>query len=264
MSRSATPDVLILAAAPAEARAIAAALAITPPTDPARPATAALPGRRIDLAITGVGKVNAALAAVTHADPTRHGLILSLGLAGALPTPDFTPANRRFAAQTLDVVVATRAVYADEGVTTPNGYIDIAACGLPPGRQAENHTLFPGMGIDAPARLATAAADHLRAILTPVPVHTGPVATVSTCSGVDVAAIDIARRTGAIAEVMESAAIAHALLHAAPRVRHLDIRVISNVTGDRERQQWALQDALRRLSDVTRALFTDAALPWLD
>jgi len=74
----------------------------------------------------------------------------------------------------------------------------------------------------------------------------GPIATVATCSGTDAAAAEVARRTGALAEAMEGAAVVHAArrLH----VPAIELRSISNTTGDRARQQWDLALALRSLS----------------
>ena len=57
----------------------------------------------------------------------------------------------------------------------------------------------------------------------------GPTATGAQCSGTEAAAREIVRRTGAVAEAMEGAAV----VHAARRLgtAGIELRVISNTTG---------------------------------
>ena len=76
----------------------------------------------------------------------------------------------------------------------------------------------------------------------------GPIATVATCSGTDAAAAEVARRTGAVAEAMEGAAVVHAARRL--RTRAIELRVISNTTGDRPAQRWDLTGALSALGDA--------------
>ena len=80
----------------------------------------------------------------------------------------------------------------------------------------------------------------------------GPIATVATCSGTDEAADAIARRTGALAEAMEGAAVVHAARRL--RVPALEVRAISNTTGDRDRQVWDLAGGLAALGAAVREL----------
>ena len=64
-------------------------------------------------------------------------------------------------------------------------------------------------------------------------------------------------RTGAIAEGMEGAAIGHALARCTGRgtkPEFLEIRVVSNTTGDRGRQVWDIKGALATLTRVAAAL----------
>ena len=80
---------------------------------------------------------------------------------------------------------------------------------------------------------------------------TGPIATVATCSGTDALAAGIAVRTGAIAEAMEGAAVLHAArLLGAPAI---ELRSISNRTGDRDRQDWKLSEAFEALRSAAAA-----------
>jgi futalosine hydrolase len=180
-----------------------------------------------DVVITGIGKANAAGGVARVLDPDRHGLVISLGIAGALPRDNdpMLPLGL--------TVVATACPNADEGLATPEGFVTCEAMGFPLGS-------FKGAG---PA-VDPAVARTLRQVAD----FEGPVATVSTCSGTDALAREVARRTGAVAEAMEGAAVAQV----AHRLGVLfgELRVISNTTGDRPRQRWDLRGAIDRLSEV--------------
>jgi futalosine hydrolase len=203
---------LVVTSVPAETRAVVAALA----------------GRDVRVVTGGIGRTNAA-AATTEAI-MRHGpfdAVLGAGVAGALPTAE--------GAMGLgEVIVASSCVYAEEGMRGPAGFADMTALGLPLGD-------FTGNTVPVDPDLLDALAARFRI---------GPVATVATCSGTDEAAAEIARRTGALAEAMEGAAV----VHAARRLGHraVELRVISNTTGDRPRQRWDLPAALAALGPAVR------------
>jgi futalosine hydrolase len=78
----------------------------------------------------------------------------------------------------------------------------------------------------------------------------GPLATVATCSGTDEAARAVARRTDALAEAMEGAAVVHAARRLG--VPAIELRAISNMTGDRAAQQWDLSRGLDALGEAAR------------
>jgi futalosine hydrolase len=84
--------------------------------------------------------------------------------------------------------------------------------------------------------------------LAPLATHQGRIAAVSECSGTDARATEIVKRTNAIAEGMEGAAIA--LVAQRLRRQWAEIRVISNTTGDRDRQVWKAKDAAEQLGDL--------------
>jgi len=179
---------------------------------------------RIDDALVlagGIGRVNAA-AATTEALVRRgpFDAVLSAGVGGALPGSDLAVG---------DTVVASQCVYVEEGIVTRHGFADLASIGLELGD-------FDGNTVPVDATLL----DRLSEIL---PV--GPIATVATCSGTDAAAQQVRDRTGAIVEAMEGAAV----VHAARRLRTpgIEVRTVSNHTGDRERQGWDLAGALTAL-----------------
>lgn len=181
-----------------------------------------------DLVITGVGKSCAAGAVARVLDPSRHSGVVSIGVCGTLGEA---------AAGLGEVVAATACAFADEGVLTPEGFIDCAAMGFGPGE-------FDGMAVPVTAEWASAA---VRA-----GAKAGVIATVSTCSGTEALARAVSARTGAIAEAMEGAAVALA----AHRVGTAcgEIRAVSNTTGHRAQQRWDLPAARQALTALLSKL----------
>lgn len=203
----------------------------------------------VDLIETGVGKAQAAGAVALVFDADRHLGVLSIGVGGALPSagPSAGPSGGPTGAPTGDAaggplaigaaVLATRSLFADEGVRTPGAFLPIDEVGFPPAR-------FDAGGLPCdPAWFG---------VLRPLCDAEGASATVSACSGSDRAAADIAARTHAVVENMEGAAVAAALSRLAGRPRFAELRVISNTTGDRDRQTWDLPRALDRLTALAR------------
>lgn len=185
-------------------------------------------GPGLDLVVSGIGKANAAGAAARFADAVKHDAVLSIGIAGSL-VGDLAIGQ---------VVIGTSAVFADEGVETPQGFADCASMGFPLGD-------FAGSAVPASREVA----DWLNARVGPVlPTRLAPIATVSTCSGTDGLARQVRERTGAAAEAMEGAAVglvAHRL-----GIAFGELRVVSNTTGDRAGQMWDMKLALSRLAAV--------------
>lgn len=214
----------MVVAAPSEARAVRAGLEARQASDEApvaAPWALCEPAPGYDLLLTGVGKTNAAAGVARLCDPQRHGAILNIGIGGSLPGG---PALG-------SLVVATASVYADEGLQTPDGFTDCAALGFPLGPFAGSSVpADPGM-LRVLGRLADLA---------------GLVATVSTCSGTDALARVVASRTGAVAEAMEGAAVGHVASRLG--VPFIEVRAISNTTGDRPAQRWEIRQALSAMT----------------
>ena len=225
---------LIAAAAPIEAAAILQGLrgSAAAPENHAWMLVQAVSG--VDLVLTGIGKANAAGAVAHVLDPDRHAAVLSLGIGGALPGAD--EAGVRLGS----VVCASASVFADEGLLSPSGFTDCFGLGFP---------LGDFQGSDVPVNAAWAAK------LARACSATGRIATVSTCSGTDAAARIIADRTGAIVEAMEGAAVG--LVCHRLRVPFAEVRVVSNTTGDRERQRWDIKGAMKRLEELTAAIHSE-------
>ncbi len=191
---------------------------------------------RLCLLECGVGKANAAAAVARAFDAHRHAGVVNLGLAGALPDGGLS---------LCDAVLATVSIYADEGSENPEGFTDLASMGFAP------NLGLPGV---EPAT-GVAGSGPLLARLSPLADRIGPIATVSTCAGTGARAWEVVRRTGAIAEAMEGAAIAFTLAHLTGGAGDFaEVRVISNTTGDRPDQVWRLRDSLARLADIASRL----------
>lgn len=179
---------------------------------------------RIDLVRAGVGKSNAAGATARFLDPSRHRLVMNVGIGGALPGSGLS---------ILDTVIADECVFADEGVRTPDRFLTMSEVGFPcmAGRRdsvASDASVARELGLSA--------------------IRAGAIATVSVCSGTDELAAEVRARTGAIAEGMEGAACG--LVAARVGVRFAEVRVISNRTGRRDHQGWNLDGAFRRLGEI--------------
>ncbi len=218
------PRLLLVVAAPAEALAVSEAFGKPPP---AKDWLFTRVAPRVDLVRTGVGKANAAGAVASILAAKEHGVVLNLGIAGSYTDPVGIP----FLALG-STLVASRHLFADEGVETPGGFVSLASLGFATG--------LSGDSVDAdPAVLAA---------LSPLGWPQAPIATVSACSGTRARADQIARSTGAWAEGMEGAAIA--LAAARFGVRYGEVRIVSNTTGDRDRQEWNLKLALARLAEI--------------
>lgn len=237
---------LIITAAPAETRAVLAAAGLTRP-DPCIDWLEHPLNERWSVVQSGVGKVNAALCVARRVGLAGHAVVVNTGVCGSLPGA--SPAAM------LQVVLADRSVYADEGIDTGDRFIDIAAAGFGPGGVPR---AFEGVGLETHEALRGGLAGSLARA--GISCRVGAVATVSTCSGTDALARAVASRTGAIAEAMEGAAVAHALRRLyADAIRFAELRVVSNTTGDRSSQRWDLKGACATLTRVWQSVLTAPA-----
>lgn len=187
-----------------------------------------------DVLRTGVGKANASGAVALHLKPGVHAAVISVGIAGALPKGEAAGASLEIGQS----IAADEIVMADEGVRGPGGFQNMASLG------------FPAMPV--PNGVSAVVPAHVRDWLTKAAHGVGPIATVSVCSGTDELARDVALRTGARAEAMEGAGVALAALRLG--VPFGEVRVISNTTGNRDRQVWKLSAALEGLTALMQQL----------
>ena len=182
--------------------------------------------------VAGIGRTNAAAAsaeALTEARATGapFAAVISTGIAGALPGSNLSIGT---------VIVADACIYAEEGIALPEGQGDMRVLGFPLGDFEGNRVPVDGALLVAFRALGPAC----------------EIATVATCSGTDAAALSVRTRTGAMAEAMEGAAVVHAARRVG--VPAIEIRSISNTTGDRAMQRWDIAAAFAALQGVGDAL----------
>jgi futalosine hydrolase len=246
----ASRPILILAAVEAELTDLLRSAGAGRPEAGAVPiARGVLNGMEVVLGIGGVGKASAASAAAYLLGRGDFRAVLSIGCAGAFRGGLLSPG---------EVVIADRVILADEGVESPRGFIDLAGLGLsilPPvmagaGAPAGNEVPFR-----SPWRLTS---KHLAALSAEVgfPIRAGPICTVSTASGTDRRAAEVFARWRPAAEAMEGAAVAVAAWRLS--VPFLEVRGISNFTGDRDRASWDLPLAAARAAAAVARLVEGA------
>jgi futalosine hydrolase len=198
-----------------------------------------LDGAEVVLLPGGMGKTNAAhaLTALLETQPVRG--VIGFGIGGAYPGSGLAVG---------DIALATAAVYGDEGVQTPAGWISTEGIGIPLWRAGEA-PLFNEFSLDAD-RVAEA-----RAVLTAAgfEVRTGPFVTVSCCSGTAALGAAMAERfPGALCEGMEGAALAH--VAAIYEVPLLELRAVSNLVEDRDMSRWRIREAAETAQQAVRVV----------
>jgi futalosine hydrolase len=201
--------------------------------------TGRLDGAEVVLLPGGMGKTNAAhaLTALLESRPVRG--VVGFGIGGAYPGAGLDVGG---------IALATEAVYGDEGVQAPGGWMSTEGIGIPLWQLGEacRYNAFP---LDAArverARTALAAAGY--------DVRTGPFVTVSCCSGTAALGATMAHRfPGALCEGMEGAALAHvAAIYAVP---FLELRAVSNLVEDRDLSRWRIREAAEAAQDAVRVV----------
>ncbi|MCA9279899.1 MAG: futalosine hydrolase [Phycisphaeraceae bacterium] len=249
---------LVVVAAPKEWEAVAPVLGFNPDSPKIGEVSRSTSGsHQWDLMRCGVGKTQAGLLTFRALNEYGHARVISLGIAGALSGPDGAPS--------LDigtVVVSSQCLFADEGVQAPDRFIPMSELGFgiedPHNKQSPPHTIEaaphdPNASKALLDQLVERSAQPDSMISCAV---SAPVATVSICAGTDELASTRAQYSGAACEAMEGAAVvlaAHWL-----RVSAVEVRVISNTTGDRNHQRWDLNLAMDVLAEVASVV---ASLP---
>ncbi len=187
--------------------------------------------QKVALLHSGIGKVNAASAVTALLETVAPEALIVIGCGGAYPDSGLAPG---------DLALASEELLADEGVLTPQGFVDFATLGFP---LLDKGGPVMEQRFAADSRLLAAARPLLSAAATAngAKLVTGPLVTVSTCSGTDQAAQAMVRRTAGICENMEGAAIAQVCrLYEVP---FLELRGISNRVENRDLARWNLAGA---------------------
>lgn len=200
--------------------------------------TGRLDGAPVLLVAGGMGKTNAAHALTALLETRVVSAVVGFGIGGAYPGSGLEPG---------EIALATSAVYGDEGVHAPGGWMSTEGIGIPLWQDGEMRR-FNEFPLDADF-VAVARSILVAAGIT---VRTGPFVTVSACSGTDALGLEMAARFGGVAEGMEGAALAHvAAIYGTP---FLELRAVSNVVEDRDPARWRIRDAAREAQAAVRAL----------
>lgn len=181
----------------------------------------------------GVGPSAAAAVTATALAMGHYDVCINIGVAGTF---------RDGGLDVTGIAVASELVAADLGAWAPDGFIDLGAMGLD-----------GSGGVKPPAPWVSFVADRLSAL----PVAVGKVLTLSAMTGTDARADELFEKHGAVAEAMEGTGMAEAAMHHSTPV--MEIRTMSNLVGDRDREVWELQPALARISELTPLIF---GAPW--
>lgn len=198
--------------------------------------TGELDGVPVILLPAGMGKTNAAhgVTALLETRPVRG--VIGFGIGGAYAGSGL---------EIGDVALASEAVYGDEGVLAPGGWMSTEGIGIPLVRSGETalFNVFPLDGAKVERARAALEAAGLKA-------RVGPFATVSTCSGTAARGAELAARFGALCEGMEGAAVAHvAAIYGVPA---LELRAVSNHVEDRDLTRWRLREAAEAAQSAVR------------
>ncbi|HEU4454237.1 MAG TPA: futalosine hydrolase [Longimicrobium sp.] len=189
--------------------------------------TGTLDGAPVIVLPAGMGKTNAAQGLTALLETRAVRGVVGFGVGGAYPGSGL---------EVGDVALASAAIYGDEGVDAPGGWMSTEGIGIPLIERGESR-VFNEIALD-PARVERARAALEAA---GVRARVGPFVTVSACSGTAARGEVLARRFGALCEGMEGAALAH--VAAIYDVPILELRAVSNLVEDRDLSRWRLADA---------------------
>jgi len=185
---------------------------------------------KFDVQLCGVGPVSAAAETATYlaANP-NYDLVISAGIGGGF-----------IGRATIgSIAIADNIIAADLGAETGDGFSSVDELG------------FGSSRIPVEASISEALAKSIQAA--GLPVCLGPILTLSTVTGTQITADELANRIpGAVAEAMEgygAAFAAHRL-----NIPVIEIRAISNAVGPRNRELWRIGDALQALERASYLL----------
>lgn len=182
---------------------------------------------------TGVGVVNTAQALTSLLEAARPELVIQVGVAGAFAGSG---------AAVGDLAVASSEAYADLGVAAPEGWLPASVFPGPivaAGSASDGVILLDSGIVEAAARILRSGPwDE-----PPPQVFVGPFLTSSQVTGTWELADRLEERWAGVVESMEGAAAAHVC--ALYDVPFLEVRGVSNLVVDRDRDSWELEAAAR-------------------
>ena len=181
--------------------------------------------------ISGIGKTNAAHAATLLIEKFSPSAVINFGIGGAYPS-----ANLRAG----DIAIADREIYGDEGLWLKDGFHKADAIGIPLLKKGRKK-YFNEFSMDKKLFKKAVNILHITPDASRFTIKAGVFVTVSTVTGTCRRAREIEKRFNAICENMEGAAVAHVC--AMYGIPGLEIRGISNIVEDRDRDKWDIKKA---------------------
>nr|WP_313783313.1 futalosine hydrolase [Paenibacillus larvae] len=169
-----------------------------------------------DVILAGVGPAMVAARTAKALSSGNYKLVISAGIGGGFPGK----------AGIGDIVIAGEIIAADLGAETQEGFSILEELG------------FGSSCIQTNDMLVSRIAETFNGA--GLPVHIGPVLTVSTATGTSDSALALAARIeGAAAEAMEGYGVAAAAQDQGVPV--LEIRSVSNMVGPRDKSAWRIK-----------------------
>jgi len=229
-SSSVDAPLVVLSAVSAEIQILIDSLSERQQVDhPAWPViTGRLAGALVVCCAAGPGAANAAGATAALIERYQPRLVLITGCGGALAGSGLAIG---------DLAIASEELFADLGVMTQEGWLDLQEMGLPLAVTA-GQTLYNRLPLTPqPLEQALHCARSLG-----LKLFKGSFATVAACSGTSARGEELVKRYGVICENMEGAATALICLRYS--IPCLEIRGISNLVEERNRSRWDIPAAL--------------------
>jgi futalosine hydrolase len=182
--------------------------------------------------ITGIGPTETALSltSMLHRQAGAVDLVLNFGIAGAYPTGK---------AGLLDICIAEQEVLGDLGICLPEQVVRFADRGL----------FVPDRFLLAPQFRRQAELALQQAGMT---CKTGIFITVNCASGTEQRAVMLGRQLQALCENMEGGAVARVCGHFS--LPCVELRCISNMAGETERNRWRLPEACAQAGRAAAAV----------
>jgi futalosine hydrolase len=202
--------------------------------------TGMINNKQIIVAITGIGKVNAAHICSKVINQYLPDIVISTGIGGAYPETGLNVG---------DIAIATEEIYGDEGVICKDGFKDMTEIGLPMFRIKEREFYNK-------IELENVLCDRIFNIVKKRwKCKKGAFITVSTCSGTLKRAKELRETFNGLCENMEGASIAHiSKLYGLPMV---ELRGISNIVEDRNKSTWEINIASKNAQNAVLAVLEE-------
>lgn len=186
-----------------------------------------MPGLKVVLMNSGMGKVNAAHSATYLIEKYPVSAVINIGVGGAYPGSGL---------MTGDVALASREIYGDEGVIDSAGWAGLEKIGIPLVQDGKKR-YFNEYPLNLPSFSTLKGRD--RRSRWNFKIRSGNFVTVSAVSGAQKRARQLERRFNALCENMEGAAVAQVCT--LYKIPFIEIRGISNVAGIRDKRKWDLR-----------------------